>query len=81
MNGLAFQSRCRTVTQEIVTQEDLGGATTHTSTSGVAHLAADNDLAALRTTRELFDDCVLCRCHADGSYNQKSSAQPEFRYC
>jgi Carboxyl transferase domain len=46
---------CRTVTQETVTQEVLGGAETHTSVSGVAHLSHDNDLAALRATRELFD--------------------------
>ena len=46
---------CRTVTQETVTQEVLGGAETHTSVSGVAHLSHNNDLAALRATRELFD--------------------------
>mmetsp|Transcript_12403 Transcript_12403/g.39661 ORF Transcript_12403/g.39661 Transcript_12403/m.39661 type:complete len:534 (-) Transcript_12403:146-1747(-) len=44
----------KTVTQEEVTQEQLGGATTHTSVSGVAHGAFDNDLQALRGVRELF---------------------------
>ncbi|KAG5178839.1 propionyl-CoA carboxylase beta chain mitochondrial precursor [Tribonema minus] len=45
----------KTVTQETVTQEALGGADTHCSVSGVAHVARDNDLAALKAARELFD--------------------------
>lgn len=45
----------KTVTNENVTQEELGGAKTHTSKSGVAHLAYDNDVEALRQTRRLYD--------------------------
>jgi len=45
----------KTVTNEEVTQEELGGAKAHNSKSGVAHLAFDNDVEALRMTRELFD--------------------------
>ena len=37
----------RTVTQEEVTHEELGGAATHTQRSGVADLAFDNDVQAL----------------------------------
>ena len=37
----------RTVTHEDVTAEELGGAATHTTKSGVAHLAFDNDMNAL----------------------------------
>ena len=37
----------KTVTHEDVTQEELGGAKTHTSVSGVAHAAFNNDIAAL----------------------------------
>lgn len=44
----------KTVTQEDVTQEELGGAETHTSLSGVAHGAFDNDVVALQQLRELF---------------------------
>lgn len=44
----------KAVTQEEVTQESLGGATSHTTLSGVAHAAFDNDIEALRSTRELF---------------------------
>lgn len=43
----------KTVTNEEVTSEVLGGARTHTRTSGVAHLAASNDLHAIAQTREL----------------------------
>lgn len=44
----------KTVTHEDVTKEDLGGALTHNSKSGVAHFAADSDEQALRLTRELL---------------------------
>ncbi len=45
----------RTVTHEDVTAEDLGGATTHTTKSGVADLAFENDVAALLMTRRFFN--------------------------
>lgn len=44
----------KTVTHEDVTKEELGGAMTHNSKSGVAHFAADSDEHALRLTRELM---------------------------
>jgi propionyl-CoA carboxylase beta chain len=37
----------KTVTHEEVSAEDLGGATTHTSKSGIADLAFENDIEAL----------------------------------
>jgi len=45
----------KTVTHEVVTQEELGGAKTHTSTSGVAHGSAENDMDALKKLRQLYD--------------------------
>jgi propionyl-CoA carboxylase beta chain len=45
----------KTVTHEEVTAEALGGATTHTSKSGVADLAFENDIVALLETRRFFD--------------------------
>ena len=45
----------RTVTNEVVTAEDLGGASTHTTRSGVADLAFDNDVQALHEIRRFFD--------------------------
>jgi len=44
----------KTVTHEEVTKEELGGAVTHNTTSGVAHFAADSDEHALRIVRELL---------------------------
>jgi len=44
----------KTVTHEDVTSEDLGGAVTHATKSGVAHYAAENEPDAIRFTRELF---------------------------
>ncbi|MDP2794974.1 MAG: acyl-CoA carboxylase subunit beta [Sulfurisoma sp.] len=45
----------KTVTHEEVSAEDLGGATTHTTKSGVADLAFENDVDALLYTRRLFN--------------------------
>jgi propionyl-CoA carboxylase beta chain len=45
----------RTVTHESVTQEELGGAMTHTTRSGVADLAFDNDVEALIELRRFID--------------------------
>jgi len=44
----------KTVTHEEVTMDELGGAMTHNTKSGVAHFAADSDEHALRITRELI---------------------------
>jgi propionyl-CoA carboxylase beta chain len=43
----------KTVTHEEVTAEELGGAVTHTTRSGVADLAFENDVEALMITRRL----------------------------
>ncbi|WP_206240909.1 acyl-CoA carboxylase subunit beta [Novosphingobium terrae] len=45
----------KTVTNEVVTQEELGGAVTHTTRTSVADLALENDIEALLAARELFD--------------------------
>src|SRR5690349_720809 len=45
----------KTVTHEIVTAEELGGAVTHTAKSGVADLAFENDVDALLQTRRFID--------------------------
>ncbi|HXH84173.1 MAG TPA: acyl-CoA carboxylase subunit beta [Candidatus Tectomicrobia bacterium] len=44
----------RAVTHESVTAEELGGATTHSTTSGVAHFAADSEEECLALIRELL---------------------------
>ncbi len=45
----------KTVTHETVTQEELGGALTHTQKSGVADLAFENDIEALLQLRRFVD--------------------------
>jgi len=45
----------KAVTREQITQEELGGAKTHTTKSGVAHRAFENDIDALAKMREFFD--------------------------
>jgi acetyl-CoA carboxylase carboxyltransferase component len=42
------------VLNEDITSEDLGGASVHSSKSGVAHLAADDETQALMMVRELL---------------------------
>uniref|UniRef100_A0A667ZES6 Propionyl-CoA carboxylase beta chain, mitochondrial n=1 Tax=Myripristis murdjan TaxID=586833 RepID=A0A667ZES6_9TELE len=45
----------KSVTNEDVTQEELGGAKTHTAVSGVAHRAFENDIDALLNLRDFFN--------------------------
>lgn len=44
----------KTVTNEEVTPEELGGASTHSVRSGVTHLVAPNDLIGLQKIRQLL---------------------------
>ena len=43
----------KTVTHEEVTAEELGGAATHASKSGVAHFTASNEVEAIKQLRQL----------------------------
>ncbi len=45
----------KTVTNEVVTAEELGGASTHTRKSSVADAAFENDVEALAEVRRLID--------------------------
>jgi propionyl-CoA carboxylase beta chain len=45
----------KTVTHETVTQEELGGAVTHSTISGVADYAFENDVEALLQLRRMMD--------------------------
>jgi propionyl-CoA carboxylase beta chain len=44
----------KTVTNESVTKEGLGGAKMHSSVSGVVHRAFNNDIEAIASTRKLL---------------------------
>ncbi|MCH8068900.1 MAG: acyl-CoA carboxylase subunit beta [Candidatus Marinimicrobia bacterium] len=61
----------KTVTHEDVTLEELGGAKTHATKSGVAHFACDNEVEAINTVKRLLsylpqnnlDDPPLLECN------------------
>jgi propionyl-CoA carboxylase beta chain len=44
----------KTVTHEIVTSEELGGATTHATKSGVTHFACTNEIEAIQNIKKLL---------------------------
>ncbi len=44
----------KTVTNEEVSSEELGGASTHSTKSGVSHLTAPNDILAIKKIKKLF---------------------------
>src|ERR1700743_2002815 len=44
----------KTVTHEVVTSEELGGATTHATKSGVPHFACSNEIEAINNAKQLF---------------------------
>lgn len=44
----------KTVTNEIVTSEELGGASTHATKSGVTHITSANDIQCLNDIRKLL---------------------------
>ena len=45
----------KTVTNEVVSFEELGGAKTHGRRSGVSHFTAENDESAIQLARDLCD--------------------------
>jgi len=44
----------KTVTHEVVTSEELGGATTHATKSGVTHFACSNEIEAIQHVKKLL---------------------------
>src|SRR3978361_1582814 len=44
----------KTVTHEVVTSEELGGANTHATKSGVTHFACANEIDAIRHVKRLL---------------------------
>jgi propionyl-CoA carboxylase beta chain len=61
----------KTVTNEVVTQEELGGASTHTTKSGVADKAFANDVEALAQLRRFMDFLPL-------NNREKTPSRPSF---
>ncbi|WP_126976979.1 acyl-CoA carboxylase subunit beta [Frigidibacter oleivorans] len=61
----------KTVTNEVVTAEELGGASTHAKKSGVVDGAFENDVEAISEIRRLFDFLPL-------NNRQKAPVRPFF---
>lgn len=69
----------KTVTNEDVTQEELGGAKTHTTVSGVASGAFENDVEALMEMRELYGFMPLS--NKEKPPQKHSNTDPADREC
>ena len=71
----------KTVTNEQVTKEELGGAKMHSEVSGVSHKVFSNDIEAIASTRKLMSylpqNCMQKRAHKTWSeqdeFNQSST--------
>lgn len=66
----------KAATGEDVTAEELGGALVHTSVSGVADHLAENDVAALRKCRELFETIQPAQRQALDKMEAEAPAYP-----
>ncbi len=67
----------RATTHEEVSMQELGGADTHSTKSGVCHLEADDDRSALALVRELFS--YMPSNNAEDPPFQATSDSPERR--
>ena len=73
----------KTVTNELVTAEELGGATTHISRSSVADGAYENDIETLRAVRRLFSFLPLSNREKPPvieSFDSKERIEPSLDY-
>ncbi len=64
----------KTVTHEEVTMENLGGAETHSSKSGVSHFACENEVEVIQTIRKLMSYLPLN--NIDDAPNIKTNDDP-----
>jgi len=69
----------KTVTNEDVTKEELGGTIAHTEKSGVVHAAFPNDVAAIRAMRRLID--FLPSSNEKSTLPSKPVTDPGNRLC
>lgn len=68
----------KTVTHENVSSEELGGATTHSTKSGVTHFACANEVECLNQIKQLFS-YLPQNCEDDAprlSYNPGNESRP-----
>jgi len=69
----------KTVTHEVVTSEELGGATTHATKSGVTHFACANEIEAIQNVKKLLSYMPQnCEDKAPAlPYETKNELRPE----
>ena len=69
----------KTVTHEVVTSEELGGANTHAAKSGVTHFACANEIAAIQHIKKLLSYMPQnCEEKAPAlPYESKNELRPE----
>src|SRR5450432_2991525 len=69
----------KTVTHEVVTSEELGGATTHATKSGVTHFACANEIEAIQHVKKLLSYMPQnCEDKAPAlPYESKNEIRPE----
>ncbi|MFB9842532.1 acyl-CoA carboxylase subunit beta [Mucilaginibacter ginsenosidivorans] len=69
----------KTVTHEVVTSEELGGATTHATKSGVTHFACANEIDAIQHVKKLLSYMPQnCEDKAPSlPYEGKNESRPE----
>ncbi len=67
----------KTVTNEEVTSEELGGASTHSTKSGVAHVTSGNDIECLEDVKKLLS--YLPQSNKEVPKNLEYSLQDEVR--
>ena len=65
----------KTVTQETVSHEELGGAVTHTTRSSVADAAFENDMVALSEVRRFFDFLPLSNREAPPAWQTEDDPE------
>lgn len=68
----------KTVTHEEVSSEELGGAHTHASKSGVTHFTAPNELSCLKMIRQLIS-YMPSNCEDDAPVQPYASQENELR--
>ena len=68
----------KTVTNEIVSFEELGGAMTHGGRSGVSHFTAEDDDSAIQLARDL---CDLLPANNMEKAPRKKTNDPRDRSC
>jgi 3-methylcrotonyl-CoA carboxylase beta subunit len=81
--GLGGPNLVKGATGQVVDSETLGGASTHTEISGVAHYALDNDEACIAKIRDLIErlptstrDVALLPRHVEGEERSTRARTP-----